>query len=288
MKHHRKRALIATGLAAVAPGSSYGGANVMRKCVFVALVVVATTAVPLALGGASRTTGTLNLRAVLQFVSVPANCPPRMPDSVVCHSRTGEGAVPGLGRVTETYVFMADPAQCLNIAAKVLAYPARLSVDGKGDLLLTLAETPECVVELAVPRASQAFTVTGGTGAFVGASGSGTLTRVAGVPGARVTGEDTWTGTLVVPGLEFEVDQTAPTISGARSKVVRAPRKAKRARVTYKVTATDDVDGPVAVACRPASGSRFKIGRTVVTCSATDRSSNTATARFTVTVRRSR
>jgi hypothetical protein len=260
----------------------------MRKYVVVVAFVLATTAVPIAGGGASKPSGTLNLRAVLQFVSVRADCPAGTPDVVICHSRTGEGTVPGLGRITESYVFMADNRPCSSAAYKVLAYPARFSVEGKGDLLLTLAETPDCVPELAVPGATQAFTVTGGTGAFVGASGSGTLTRVAGLPGLNVMGEDTWTGTLVVPGLEFEIDRVAPKITGATSKTVRAPRKAKRLRVTYKVTATDDVDGPVAVSCRPASGSRFKIGRTIVTCSATDRSGNTATARFTVTVRRSR
>jgi hypothetical protein len=260
----------------------------MRKYVVLAVLGLAMTAVPIAGGVAAKTSGTLNLRAVLKFVSVPASCPPGTPDVVICHSRTGEGAVPGLGRVTETYVFMADRTPCGTVAAKVLAYSARWSVEGKGDLLLALAETPECVPELAVPRATQAFTVTGGTGAFVGASGSGTLTRVAGLPGLYVMGEDTWTGTLVVPGLEFEVDRIAPTITGATSKTVRAPRKAKRVRVRYKVTATDDVDGPVAVSCRPASGSRFKIGRANVTCSATDKSGNTATARFTVTVKRRR
>lgn len=262
----------------------------MRNYVALAVLGLAMTAAPIAEGGATTTSGTLNLRAVLQFVSVPASCPPGMPDSVICHARTGKRLVAGLGQVTETYTFMADMSLCLNVGAKVLAYSARWTIAGKGDLLLALAETPDCVPELAVPRASQAFTVTGGTGAFVGASGSGTLTRVAGPPGVRVVGEDTWTGTLVVPGLEFEVevDQTAPTISGARSKVVRAPRMAKRVRVTYRVTATDDVDGPIPVSCRPASGSRFKVGRTTVTCSATDKTGNTATARFTVTVRLSR
>jgi hypothetical protein len=210
----------------------------MRKYVVLAALCFAMTVVPFAGGGAARTGGTLNLRAVLQFVSVPANCPPGAPASEICHARTGEGVVPGLGRVTETYLFMADNTACLSAAYKVLAYSARLSVEGRGDLQLSLAETPECVPELAVPRATQAFTVTGGTGAFAGASGSGTLTRVGGLPGARVTGEDTWTGTLVVPGLEFEVDRNAPTITGATSKTVRARRKAKRVRVTYKVTAT--------------------------------------------------
>jgi len=42
--------------------SSYGGADVMRKCVLVAVGVLATTAVPVAGGGEARATGTLNLQ----------------------------------------------------------------------------------------------------------------------------------------------------------------------------------------------------------------------------------
>jgi hypothetical protein len=259
----------------------------MRKCVLVAVVVLGTTAVPVAGGGEARTSGTLSLRGEVRFVSNPAPCPPGVPDSVTCHGRTGTGVIAGLGRVTETYVFMADMTLCVTVAAKVLAYSARLSVAGKGDLDLAVAGLPDCIPAPAVPGASpQAFTVTGGTGTYVGASGSGTLTRVAGLPGLNVKGADTWAGTIVVPGLEF--DLTAPTISGATAKAVRAPRKAKRVRVTYRVTATDDVDGSVVVSCRPVSGSRFKVGRTIVTCSATDGSGNTTTAGFTVTVRRSR
>jgi hypothetical protein len=91
-----------------------------------------------------------------------------------------------------------------------------------------------------------------------------------------------WIGTLVVPGLEFDV--MPPTLSGATSKTVRAPKGAKRVRVTYNVTASDVVEGKVAVACTPRSGSRFPMGRTVVRCSATDSSANTSTARFIVTV----
>jgi hypothetical protein len=56
-------------------------------------------------------------------------------------------------------------------------------------------------------------------------------------------------------------------------------------RVTYTVNAVDAVDGSVPVSCQPASGSRFKIGRTLVRCSATDNSANTQTATFTVIVK---
>jgi len=52
------------------------------------------------------------------------------------------------------------------------------------------------------------------------------------------------------------------------------------------VAAHDDVDGTVPVTCAPRSGSFFPVGRTRVRCAATDKSANTATASFTVTVRR--
>ena len=89
--------------------------------------------------------------------------------------------------------------------------------------------------------------------------------------------------TLVVPGLEFDV--VAPAMTGARSKTVRAPKGAKRIRVTYNVTASDIVDGRVPVTCVPRSGSRFLIRRAAVRCSAADSSANTSSAKFIVTVR---
>ncbi|MBA3366549.1 MAG: HYR domain-containing protein [Actinobacteria bacterium] len=99
-------------------------------------------------------------------------------------------------------------------------------------------------------------------------------------------GNDTWVFTLIVPGLEL--DLTAPTLGGAASKTVRAPKGVKRVRVLYRVTARDDVDGAVPVSCSPKSGSRFKVGRTVVKCSATDKSASAQTAKFTVNVKASR
>lgn len=49
-------------------------------------------------------------------------------------------------------------------------------------------------------------------------------------------------------------------------------------------TARDLVDGALAASCLPASGSRFALGVTTVTCSATDAEDNTGTAAFSVTV----
>ena len=101
---------------------------------------------------------------------------------------------------------------------------------------------------------AQTFTITGGTGIYAGASGSGTLERALGggeQAGTRY-GRETWTGTLTVPGLDFDV--VAPTISGAISKTMKAKKGAKNARVTYRVTAQDDRDGAVGVMDDPVGG----------------------------------
>jgi hypothetical protein len=173
--------------------------------------------------------------------------------------------------------------ECPTDTFRVFGYPALLTVAGKGAVEVLVADTNECFGLGAVLNPTQAFTITGGSGLYAGASGSGTVQHRASFRDPGAVGEDTWNGTLVVPGLDFDV--TAPTLSGAAGKTVRAPRRAKRVRVRYNVTARDEIDGAVPVSCRPKSGSRFKIGRTVVSCSATDTSGNTGKATFKVTVK---
>lgn len=80
------------------------------------------------------------------------------------------------------------------------------------------------------------------------------------------------------------VDTTAPVIS-AHSNITVEATTAAGAVATYSApTATDTIDGNVAVTCSPISGSIFPIGNTTVNCSATDLSGNTAQSTFIVTV----
>jgi len=169
----------------------------------------------------------------------------------------------------------------------VFAYAVRWVVANKGELEFAIAEVPGCFADVpsGVGAVNQTFTITGGTGAYAGASGSGHVqATVFMTQDGRVAGFETWTGTLSVPGLDF--DMTPPTLSGATQKTVRAPKGAKSVRVAYKVTATDTVDGQVPLTCTPRPGSRFPIGRTTVNCEATDSSANTVKAAFRITVRR--
>ena len=235
---------------------------------------------------APTTAGTLSLQAALPVVSTPSSCPPEAPPGVAeCRIRTGQGPVAGLGTVSENYDFFWKwgPPSCPATGAKPLATTGRLIVANKGELHFALADGAHCVPEQDLVRTEpQDFAITGGTGVYQGASGSGVVERVLNFG----SGTEKWIGTLVVPGVEF--DLTRPRLTGATNKTVKARKDAKSARVVFRVTAQDDRDGALPVSCSPRSGSAFRIGRTRVTCAATDSSANTATASFRVTVQRRR
>ena len=237
-------------------------------------------------GATARATGTLELHGTLQLVSNQNECPVPTTTAGVCAARTGKGLISGLGGVSEAYAFLADidAAPCGLGRGRALAYPVTLVVAGKGEVQVALAEASTCAANEAVRVQSQSFTVTGGTGIYAGATGRGTVDRtLGGLTAVGRVGTETWRGTLVASGVDFDV--TPPSLSGAGSKTVRVPPGTRTAPVRFTVTAKDAVDGTVPVVCKPRSGSRFKLGTARVTCAATDTSGNTAAARFNVTVR---
>lgn len=79
-------------------------------------------------------------------------------------------------------------------------------------------------------------------------------------------------------------DATAPHV------VINAPANveatsASGAQVTYNVSATDNVDGNLPTSCSPPSGATLPLGRSAITCTATDRAGNTGSAQALVVVR---
>jgi hypothetical protein len=253
----------------------------------------------LALAGVASTatattaeTGKLTFHGELAWRGHRVDCPAGTPVSVVCREHEGSGVIPGLGAVTERYLFLNQigTAECPG-NYRVLALSIQFIVGTKGTIQVASAPSSDCLPEAQAATLNfPSFTITGGSGIYSGASGTGTFRKLlrpnsGGAfpePGMAI-GEDIWDGTVLVPGLAF--DTTAPVVRGATKKDVVAPKGVKRARVRYRLSALDETDGALPVTCQPATGSLFRVGRTVVTCSATDRSGNTGRARFTVTVR---
>ena len=79
------------------------------------------------------------------------------------------------------------------------------------------------------------------------------------------------------------VDTHPPTITVPSDMTVLASGPLG-AVVFYNASAIDDIDAAPSLICQPASGATFPVGTTTVSCTATDSSSNTATATFNVTV----
>lgn len=243
-----------------------------------AAVAIGLTLAASVSGAPKRAMGTLQLdtrfRVVYQGVECPQGTPP-----ADCFQFVGKAIVPGLGSVTETYDKIRTTVGANDCVRQIAT--AIIDVAGKGQFFASALQPDLCGPPAPASTGPYTLVITGGSGRYGGASGRMEFKSSV---SARGTAIDYWTGTLTVPGLEFDV--VPPALRGAVSKTVRAPKGAKRVRVRYAVTAQDAVDGSIPVDCLPRSGSLFVLGRTKVTCSATDSSGNAGEARFTVTVRR--
>ena len=115
------------------------------------------------------------------------------------------------------------------------------------------------------------------------ANGAPLDTRTPGRKTFTVTATDV-AGNRTVKTVNYSVGDTVAPVLDVPAAVAARATEASGTPVTYAVSARDAVDGPVAASCLPASGSVFSIGTTAVACTATDRSGNTATRGFDVTV----
>lgn len=78
---------------------------------------------------------------------------------------------------------------------------------------------------------------------------------------------------------------TTPPVLNLPANITAEATSPAGAVVTYAVSANDQVDGAVTPVCTPAPGSIFALGTTNVSCSATDKTGNTASGSFSITVR---
>ena len=84
---------------------------------------------------------------------------------------------------------------------------------------------------------------------------------------------------------KITVRDTTPPLLTLPSAITSEATSAAGAVVSYLASATDLVDGNVAVQCLPASGSTFALGSIIVKCSAIDLHANKAQGTFTIVVR---
>ncbi|MEV7853165.1 VWA domain-containing protein [Streptomyces sp. NPDC088183] len=96
------------------------------------------------------------------------------------------------------------------------------------------------------------------------------------VPGAEAIGPAAAADPDFQEQINIDVNDIDAPVVTVDDLTVRAKDK-KGARVTYAATAQDATDGTLPVTCTPASGSLFPVGRTTVSCSATDSAGNTGT-----------
>jgi hypothetical protein len=114
-------------------------------------------------------------------------------------------------------------------------------------------------------------------GAAVVTGDSGETLLFGGLQSGGTRPTDTWI---------FDVSSDAvPPVIAVPDAVVANATGPTGATVTFTVTATDNLDPSPIVSCTPDSGSAFAIGATTVNCTASDSSSNSASASFTVHVK---
>ena len=88
----------------------------------------------------------------------------------------------------------------------------------------------------------------------------------------------------LVPAAALAADTTPPVMAVPADVHYAQKTAGSVVRMTYTVGVFDDADAHPHVSCLPRSGSRFPLGTTKVTCTATDSSGNQARDSFNITV----
>src|SRR6476646_3331107 len=98
-----------------------------------ATVVIGLVAIPIASGARAHGTGSLALGSTLSVSGGATDCPSGAPPQAdFCPHRSGGGPVPGLGFVSDTYLYFVDtnPSGCSGV--RILRSSGQFTVTGKG------------------------------------------------------------------------------------------------------------------------------------------------------------
>jgi len=191
-------------------------------------VIAATAALAVTTAAGATAADTLNLNASLALSwQFNEPCPPGVPNrGQGCDHATGTVRIRGLGTTAGEEYMSFDPATVRR--------------DGGGAATFTVGSRGTISFSFSGNFRTATYTVTGGTGAFAGASGTGTINGVdLELGGPNVA--QSWSGTLNAPATHF--DTTPPQLSIGKAKVKRAG--AHRYRIKIPFRASDDSGGPI-------------------------------------------
>ncbi len=217
--------------------------------------------------------------AVVTFATPMATDVADPTPTVVCAPASGTLFPPGATTVTCTATDHSGNSAQLTFVVRVVDRTAP-SLAQQADLIAEQAAPAGTVVTFATPVATDAADA---APTVVCAPASGTLFA----PGATTvtcTATDHSGNSSSVTFVVRVLDTTPPALVTPGDLTVDAT-DATGAVVTFSVTATDAADPAPIVSSSPASGARFPVGATTVTCTARDASGNASAATFVVTVR---
>ncbi|HEX5333378.1 MAG TPA: HYR domain-containing protein [Cellulomonas sp.] len=208
------------------------------------------------------------------------------------------------GAVTPTCTAGGDPVASGvtfplgNTTVTCSAADAHGNISPSQSFTVTVQDTTRPTVTVPVNMTLEATSANGAQGTYASSAADlvdGTLTPTCapaagatfplGLTTVTCTATDAHANTATGSFTVTVVDTTAPVVS-VPANIATLATSAAGAVVTFAApTATDAVGGSSLAVCAPPSGSLFKPGETVVTCTATDVSGNSAARTFKVTVR---
>lgn len=230
-----------------------------------------------------------------------------VPESITKEATSAAGAAAAFSASAHDVVDGAVDVTCDPASGSTFALGATTVIcdatDGAGNtgtdsFTVTVKDTTAPVVTVPADRAAEA---TGATGAKVAYGDVSAVDVVDGPldPSCTKASDTTFPlGTTTVTCTATDaagnvgtasfvvevVDTTKPEVRTSEN-LVAAAESSTGATVSYSAaSASDVVDGTVPVSCSPASGTRFPLGITEVSCTATDKAGNTGKAAFTVKV----
>lgn len=234
--------------------------------------------------------------AVEEYVSINGSGLAGAVSTSVVFSGPGGTVIEPVDDPSSTFLFVFVPYQVLNTAG---SYSVTVRADDGGGVVRTIGPASITVNPgpAQLPLISAPETVTAEATSSTGAIVTFSVTAIGFANDPPVVSCDQVSGTMFPMGATTVHCQATDSIgttfatfpvevSDTRPPVLTLPGDITSSSqiVTFTASATDAIDGSVAVVCSPASGSTFSVGITTVTCSAADAHANTARGTFRVNV----